>query len=703
MEGTFNMNFEHSIPQPYGPTRLPRWAAPLLTLAAVYVVTVLTVLRFAPGRVQGETFVRALIARSAVLAVVGAGVAVAISLALRAIRVRLPFAIAAVGGAGVGLLCHAVLLASLSPRYDERILRAADAIQSGAGLMTIHSGARELAVRPMADSWVRADPLVNVPDLAVRMLCAAEDERCFDRLVSIDPMAYARAAAATAKAKLFHVPNAQVQGASDTSAQLARLLLGIHASGAGWDAVRAKLEKTLAAWRIDDLLSRRQQLQLYLATAPFGSFSGHEAIGLESSAHVFYGKAAAVLDAAELAELMAHLRNPNLYFPYRKTGESEQRFQARLTMLRVRAEAILDVAERKGWITSTQRDEARGRLFVTLLPPGDAAANMRLPHAASVFDTVTARVPDAAQRHLSVTLKLDEQLQAALAEAIPEAEAAVQPRLSGHQRHGDTLATDVVVIHEDGAVAALAGLASVSGGMASNLKPEFYALWLELNAGRSMGQRLHGLRITAADALTRSYNPGAEEVVRQIGLGRVVAHLRSQGYSVLGPFEPVVLGAGVTGSPWLVAGNFVKFGYSTPGYRVQPSLVARISDVVTGAVLFEPEKERVFSARVAVEVRTSLERVGTVGTARGPLHGLASASAIAAKTGTAGFFRRGRWNGPGGSWCVAADKSTGLIIAVRMRWTSGAPLEVEGGKSAALVVANFLGRARGLQTGGNEQ
>jgi membrane peptidoglycan carboxypeptidase len=480
---------------------------------------------------------------------------------------------------------------------------------------------------------------------------------------------------------------------------LARLLLGIHAPGGGWDALRAKLEKTLAAWRIDDLLSRRQQLHLYLATAPFGSLAGHEAVGLEAAARVFYGKAAAALDAAETAELMAHLRNPNLYFPYSKPGESEQRFQARLAMLRARAEAILDVAAGKGWITATQRDEARARLFITLLPPVGAAENMRLPHAASVLNAVAARVPDAAQRHLDVILELDEQLQAALAAAIAEAEPEVRLRLRGELR-GDTLATDVVVIREDGAVAALAGLASVSGGMASNLKPEFYALWLELNAGRSMGQRLHGLRMTAAEALTRSYNPGAEEVAREIGLGRVVGHLRSQGYSVLGPFEPIVLGAGVTGSPWLVAGNFVKFGYSTPGYRVQPSLVARISDAATGAVLFEPEKERVFSARAAVEVRSSLEKVGTVGTARGPLHALASASPVAAKTGTAGFFRRGRWQGEGGSWCIAADKATGLVMAVRMRWASGAPLEIEGGKSAALVVAKFLARARGIRVGG---
>jgi penicillin-binding protein 1A len=533
------------------------------------------------------------------------------------------------------------------------------------------------------------------------MLCAAEDERCFDRLVSIDPVAYVRAAVATARAKLFHAPHAQVQGASDISAQLARLLLGIHASGGGWDAVRAKLEKTLAAWRIDDLLSRRQQLQLYLATAPFGSLAGHEAVGLESAARVFYGKTTAALDAAELAELMAHLRNPNLYFPYRKSGESEEHFQARLAMLHVRADAILDVAARKGWIMTVQRDEARARLFLTLLPLDYAAENIRLPHAASVLGAVAAHVPDAARRHLAVTVELNEQLQSALAAATAEAEAAVHARLRGHLRRGDTLTTDVIVIRENGAVAALAGLASVSGGMASNLKPEFYALWLELDAGRSMGQRLHGLHITAAEALTRSYNPGAEEVAREIGLGRVVAHLRSQGYSVLGPFEPIVLGAGVTGSPWLVVGNFVKFGYSTPGYRVQPSLVARISDAATGAVLFEPEKERVFTARAAVEVRASLENVGTVGTARGALHALASASPVAAKTGTAGFFRRGHWQGEGGSWCVAADEATGLVMAVRMRWVSGAPLEIEGGKSAALVVAKFLDRARSIRVGGD--
>jgi hypothetical protein len=97
---------------------------------------------------------------------------------------------------------------------------------------------------------------------------------------------------------------------------------------------------------------------------------------------------------------------------------------------------------------------------------------------------------------------------------------------------------------------------------------------------------------------------------------------------------------------------------------------------------------------VALEVRRALEKVSTVGTAARALSRLAAQAPIAAKTGTAGFHHGTVWQGEGGSWCVSADSATGLVSAVRVRWISGHPFELEGGQSAAYVTRHFLEKAR---------
>lgn len=119
-----------------------------------------------------------------------------------------------------------------------------------------------------------------------------------------------------------------------------------------------------------------------------------------------------------------------------------------------------------------------------------------------------------------------------------------------------------------------------------------------------------------------------------------------------------------------------------------------VIDAGNGAVLFELERRQVFSAATAEAVRSALELTSLSGTAANALRDLARVSAIASKTGTAGFQHHGHWQGEGGSWCVAADRASGFVIAVRMRWKSGRPFEPEGGRSAAYVVRHFLSEIR---------
>jgi membrane peptidoglycan carboxypeptidase len=668
-------------------------------MIATFVVTLLIAMRLCPETIRGARFIRSLLARTLLLS----GVATFFFMAAGAIRRwrghPVDFTRAALAGAATGMAFHLVFLLSAAACFDVPLARRIQDIERHAGIVTFHLPGREpISVRPVDDGWTRVGTASQVPALARSLLCAAEDERCTDRLVSVDLEAYARAALAALRQVLAGRPG-NLPGASDISAQTAMMLLDQKPHGRGSDAFLTKLRKTFAGSRLDDLVSRDDQVRLYLSQAPFGTVHGHEVIGLDAAAQVFYGDSPEKLAPVQIAELMARLRNPQLYYPYPHLHESPKRFAARLDRLRDRTYAILGVASRMGWISHADCAQARAGFLSGLTSTDRLDTQALLPSAPSLIRAVLDRVPDAAARYLEVWSAADPRLQEVLASAAFAALKQLRPRIPYARHPDDEVVVDAIVLDPDGGVAAQFGLPTVSGGMASHLKPEIYGVWLTLGPSRSMKSVVAGAGMTAEQGLYRSNNDVARAVARQSGLDHVVDHLRTQGYHVIGTFEPIVLGAGVTGSPWLVAGNLQKFGYAHPGDRVTPSAVSRITDQNTGTVLFEPEISSVFAPAVAEQVRSAMERVSLDGTGRRALHSLAVIAPIAAKTGTAGFYRRGTWQGEGGSWCLAIDRATGLTTVVRMRWSSGRPFELEGGQSAAIVVAKFVTSSRVISTG----
>lgn len=527
------------------------------------------------------------------------------------------------------------------------------------------------------------------------MACAAEDERCTDRLINLDLRSYARAVWAMMPVPWRH-ESPERQGASNIGDQVGANLLHLKPEGRGWPSYRAKLEKTLAGFRVDDLFDTRRRLSLYLSIVPFGTLHGHEVTGIVSAARVFYGREHNRLTVAQLAELMARLKNPSIYFPYGSNSAGEPR----IVRLRERAAAILAAAVRHKWVTPGERDAALAAFPEDLTSAAEALERVELPRARALIAEVYRQAPDAAGRHLDVQVAVDQRVQQLLDRSARTALAAFSGRLPWNRHVDDSVMVDAVAIDPiTGAVIADHGLATIPGGQASQIKPEHYGLALETGVLQSLHRPFKGCRKPAEAALFRSDNTCAIALAHLLGLNRIVAHLRSQGYGVVGAYDPVVLGAGVTGSVWLVAGNAVKYSYRRPGWRVEPSWLARVTDAATGQVLFEPARQRVFSSATAGQLRAALEKVSTQGTAAGALGALAAGGPIAAKTGTAGFFRRGQWQGEGGSWTVAADKTSGQVLAVRVRWGSGRPFELEGGQSAAHVVAAYFRELRVIQTG----
>jgi cell division protein FtsI/penicillin-binding protein 2 len=102
------------------------------------------------------------------------------------------------------------------------------------------------------------------------------------------------------------------------------------------------------------------------------------------------------------------------------------------------------------------------------------------------------------------------------------------------------------------------------------------------------------------------------------------------------------------------------------------------------------------SDQTAQEIRGALERTPVDGTGK-KCRDLALAAPLAMKTGTAAFIdkKRKKLVGEGGSWTLASDSVTGVVMATRVRYASGHPFAPNGGDSAILVVRHFLEAYRG--------
>jgi membrane peptidoglycan carboxypeptidase len=600
-------------------------------------------------------------------------------------------------GAAVGFGFNVVLTLALARLYDDEIMARADAVDRLERFITLHyeGDSRPLTLSRREDgSYVhRSSSLEHVTDLSKGELLVAEDRRQQYRVDSLDLIGRTRAVFATATGVLLGRPSAQ--GGSPISEQLAGLLFDIQPYRESTFAARAraKLLKILVGTRVDDLYARDEQTRLYLSRVSFGTFRGHEVEGLREAALAFYGVQPEALKPAQLADLLARVQNPSLYFPYRRPGESEERFAWRYKKHQARAFWILENSRKEGLITEADEQEARRSLFSDLRPHGELLDYLSRPGLLMVFRELSRRAPGDT-RHMDVSVGLDSRAQAALDGAIEEARKEVT-KVVGEGRNGERVVVDAVVLGETGAIRARAGLYATPGDGASHYKGEIYAAAIARGVISSMSQEVRQ-GLSGTDALATSDNKAAESLAGRVGLELYQAQLEGQGLRVTGPYPSIALGAGVDGSPLTAAAMFAKFDYAGPGSIFEePSLLAEVREAGSNRLLFAPGRRRIFSPEVAAEVRKGLEACALKGTAA-RLAALARAGALNSKTGTAAFMKDGVLVGNGGSWILVNDGPSRSTIAVRMRWSSGRPFAPNGGQSAALVALHLLPRLRAI-------
>ncbi|MDR6850032.1 penicillin-binding protein 1A [Sphingomonas sp. BE270] len=186
----------------------------------------------------------------------------------------------------------------------------------------IHSYARERRVELSYDEY---------PPLLVRAFLAAEDKTFFEHH-GVDYLGIASAAINNLTS------HKRPAGASTITQQVAKnLLIGNETS------YSRKIKEAILAYRIEDTLTKKQILELYLNQIALG----RNAFGVEAASYAYFGKDLNQLDLAQMAYLAILPKGPSNYDPVRHADRAL-----------VRRAYVLREMLKNGFITQAQHDEA---------------------------------------------------------------------------------------------------------------------------------------------------------------------------------------------------------------------------------------------------------------------------------------------------------------------------------------------------------
>ncbi|NDV92118.1 PBP1A family penicillin-binding protein [Alteromonas sp. 345S023] len=173
--------------------------------------------------------------------------------------------------------------------------------------------------------------LEEVPEQLINAILATEDSRFYEHH-GIDPIGIARAALSLV------VTGEKKQGASTLTMQLAR---GFFLSRE--KTYIRKIKEIFIAWHMEQVLSKKEILELYLNKIELG----HRSFGFGAAAQVYFGKPLSELTLAQLATIAGLPKAPSLLNPISGPEQSVER--RRVVLLR-----MLD----ENYITKAEFDEA---------------------------------------------------------------------------------------------------------------------------------------------------------------------------------------------------------------------------------------------------------------------------------------------------------------------------------------------------------
>jgi len=445
----------------------------------------------------------------------------------------------------------ALLLPGLMLLLADRLFPLPPLALSGGGgaLVVLADDGTPLRTWPSADGHLRQPvALAEVSPLYLQALLQYED-RWFRWHPGINPFALARAAGQWA----WH--GRIVSGGSTLTMQVARLLAPGTAPPR---SLRAKGQQLLRALQLEAHLSKDQILALYLQHAPMGG----QVTGVEMASRAYLGKPALDLSHAEAALLVALPQTPSRLRPDRAPALARaardkvlQRLQDQgiwpaASVAEARQETVFAPPLRARWLAPLAAERLRQEALRSARQPGPGTA---LPQ--QIRSTLHAAVQTQLEQVLLDRL-------GSLPEAVSIAALVVD---------NDTLAVRGYAGSADFGDSQRAAHVDMVRGVrspGSTLKPFLYAMALDdglvhsesllIDAPQNFGGYAPGNfeaafsgPVSVSEALQRSLNVPAVDLLDRIGPARFAAQLRNAGLRLRlpeggAPNLSLILGGGST-------------------------------------------------------------------------------------------------------------------------------------------------------------
>ncbi len=493
--------------------------------------------------------------------------------------------------------------------------------------------------------------LEDTPELLLESLLLVED-RDFYHHDGVKPAAIARAALVNLKA------GRTVQGGSTLTQQLVK---NVFLSSE--QTLVRKFNELFYAVLIDFRWSKDQILEAYLNEIYLGQNGARGVYGFGLASHFYFGKPINEISLSQQALLIALVKGPSFYDPWRNT---ERAWQRRDLVLQMLAES---------GVISGREYESAVNMPLGLIKRGEMNATTQPAFMGLVRREMKQSLGSRWSQYsgMRVFTSLDPVAQR-------EAERSANHTLSRLEQQKDVaeLQTAVVISdRETGAVRALLGdrnsryagfnrALNSSRSIGSMVKPAVFLtgyeqgyglhsilddepLKIEMKKGehwqpRNYDREFRGM-VPAGEALSRSLNVPTVNLGMDVGLDRVIDNLHKLGVDKVDNQYPSLLLGAINLSPFQVAQMYQTLsrqGESLPLHSLQ------LVQSEEGEILYRSHHEarRVLDEKASYLTLYNMQQVTRNGTARRLAHSFPKVS-LAGKTGTTDALRD--------SWYVGID------------------------------------------------